>query len=202
MARAAARKKVTDGALLEEEADIGSLVENPRNPKAHPDDQIIRLMASLRANGQYKPVLARRENRMLIAGHGIRLAAMRLGWPKLQVAFWDVDQATADRTMLGDNRLGELSKSDDDRVAELLREIPEDEWLGVGFSGAEAEKLMADLVGGELKVDEIETGIVHDTFWINVRGPLPSQAVVLQRMKTLLDEYRDVTIEIGLTEQP
>jgi hypothetical protein len=202
MAKAATKEKPESGDLIEEETDIETLVENPRNPQQHPEEQILRLMQSLRLNGQYKPTLARRANRMLIAGHGIRQAAQRLGWTKLKVAFWDVDQVTADRTMLGDNRLGELSKPNQDRVAELLREIPEDDWLSVGFSEDEAEKLLTDLRGGELQVYEMEAGIVHDTFWINVRGPLPKQAEVLQHMKSLLDQYRDVTIEIGLTEQP
>jgi ParB-like nuclease domain len=208
MAKAAVRKKAgadettETGDIVEETVGIGTLVENPRNPNQHPEDQLVRLVASLRLNGQYKPVLARRANRMLIAGHGIRQAAMRLGWTELRVAFWDVDQSTADRTMLGDNRLGELSRPNKDRIAELLRDIPEDDWLSAGFSDAEAEKFMDDLSDGELVVREIEAGIVHDTFWIAVRGPLPKQAEVLQQMKTLLDEYRDVSIEIGLTEQP
>lgn len=202
MAKAAAKDKPENGDLTEDIFDIDALVENPRNPNTHPEEQIIRLMASLRVNGLYKPVLARRANRMLIAGHGIRQAAMRLGWTTLRVVFWDVDQVTADRTMLGDNRLGELSRPNQDRVAELLREIPEDDWLSVGFSDDEAAKLMSDLRDGEIQVYEVDAGIVHDTFWINVRGPLPKQADVLQHMKTLLDQYRDVTIEIGLTEQP
>src|ERR1700733_13290277 len=119
--------------LSEEVVDITSLLDNPRNPRQHPEEQIIRLMASLKARGQYKPLLARRDNRMLIAGHGIRKAIARLGWTQAKVVFWDVDQATADRAMLGDNRLGEGSTSDDDRVAELLREIPDEEWLSVGL---------------------------------------------------------------------
>jgi hypothetical protein len=202
MAKAAAKAKPENGELTEDIFDIEALVENPRNPNQHPEEQIVRLMASLRVNGLYKPVLARRANRMLIAGHGIRQAAMRLGWTTIRVAFWDVDQVTADRTMLGDNRLGELSRPNQDRVAELLREIPEDDWLSVGFSDDEAAKLMSDLRDGEIQVYEVDAGIVHDTFWINVRGPLPKQADVLQHMKTLLGQYRDVTIEIGLTEQP
>ena len=201
MAKAATKAKET-GDLTEETFDIDALVENPRNPNQHPEEQLLRLMASLRTNGQYKPVIARRSNRMLIAGHGIRQAAMRLGWTEIRVAFWDVDQVTADRTMLGDNRLGELSKPNQERVAELLREIPEDDWLSVGFSDVEAEKLMSDLREGEIELYEVDAGIVHDTFWINVRGPLAKQAEVLQHMKTLLDQYRDVTIMIGLTEQP
>lgn len=191
------RKETASASLIEEQAEIDSLLENPRNPNEHPDDQIRRLMASLAARGQYRPLLARAQNRMLIAGHGVRLAAKRLGWVTINVALWDVDQETADRVMLGDNRLAQLSVADEDRVSELLREIPEADWLSVGFSTDEAGKLLDGLREGEIKVHEIDTTLVNDTFWINVRGPLPKQAAVLQRLKAVMAEFREVSVELG-----
>jgi len=191
------KAKAASGELTEEDAPIDSLLDNPRNPNEHPDEQIERLMASLRSRGQYRAILARRENRMLIAGHGLRRAAARLGWTHIKVALWDVDQATADRAMLADNRLADLSTPNSDRVSELPREIPEADWLGVGFSADEAEKMLADLSGSELKVHEIEVSDVNDTFWISVRGPLPRQADVLKELKDLLGRYLDVTVEMG-----
>lgn len=201
MARAG-RSTTTRATLIEEDAPIESLIDNPRNPNIHPDDQIERLMASLRARGQNRAILARRENRMLIAGHGVRIAARRLGWTDIRVAFWDVDQATADRAMLADNRLAELSVPDTDRVSELLREIPEMDWLSVGFNGNEAEKILEDLKDHEVRVFEIDTSQVFDTFWMTVKGPLERQALVFQRMRTLLAEYPDVSITDGITTEP
>lgn len=189
--------KKHDDVLSEDDVDPGSLLDNPRNPKQHPEDQIQRLMASLTALTQYRPVLARKANRMLIAGHGVRMAVQRLGWPSIRVAFWDVDQGTADRAMLGDNRLAELGRVDDDRIAELLRDIPETDWLGVGFAPDEARGLLDGLTRDELEVREIETGPVDDTFWINISGPLKQQADVLQRTKQLMSEYPAITIELG-----
>jgi hypothetical protein len=83
-----------------------------------------------------------------------------------------------------------------------LRDIPEDEWFSVGFSQKDADKLLKTLNGKPLEVHELEVGTIHDTFWINVRGPLQDQAVVLTKMKSLLAEYPAVEIDIGLTEQP
>lgn len=185
------------GALTEEDAPIDSLVENPRNPNIHPEDQLDRLMASLRTRGQNRPVLARKANRMLIGGHGVRMAAKRLGWTHIRVALWDVDQATADQAMLADNRLAQLSSPNHDRVAELLREMPATDWLGVGFSVDEATKLMDSLTEGELEVREIDTHTVNDQFWITVRGPLVEQAHVLQHLKDVLQQYGGVSVELG-----
>jgi hypothetical protein len=195
------KKAVTpsESNLLEETVAINSLVENPRNPQQHPEDQIVRLAASLTARGQYKPLLARRVNRMLIAGHGVRLAMLKLGWTTARVVFWDIDQGTADRVMLGDNRLGEGSTPDEDRVAELLREIPNTDWLSVGFNEDEAAKLLRSFGDTELLVREIPTSTILDTFWISVRGPLAQQADVLACMKQLMADRPQVTIELGLT---
>ena len=175
---------------------IGDLVSNPRNPRKHPEEQLARLMASLRRDGQTKPVLARAANRMLIAGHGVTEAARRLGLPELVVMLWDVDQATADRVMLADNRLAELSAADHERVAELLGEIEAADHFAAGFSPDEVAKLMASF-DEQISVAEISTSEVRDDFWINLRGPLPRQADVLARVKLLLGEYPDVQIDLG-----
>lgn len=64
---------------------IGELRPNPRNPRKHPESQIERLMAALRRDGQTRPLLARKANKMLIAGHGVHTAARRLGWQEIRV---------------------------------------------------------------------------------------------------------------------
>jgi ParB-like chromosome segregation protein Spo0J len=178
--------------------DISDLVPNPRNPRVHPVSQIDRLKASLQRDGQTKPVLVRQANQMLIAGHGITLAAQSLGWTALDVLRWNVDQETADRVMLADNRLGELSTSDRDRMAALLGEIAVEDYMATGFSEEEAAKLMG--VGEDdagLEVFEVETSALKDDFWVTVRGPLVDQAEVLARIKVLLKEYPQVDVELG-----
>jgi len=184
----------TDRKLL-----ITRLSANPRNPNRHPDAQIERLMAALEHDGQTRPVLARKANLMLIAGHGVYMAAQRLGWLELQVRVLDVDQPTADRIMLADNRFGELSSRDPDRVAELLREIDSDIWLTAGYTDEEAERLLKTSV--DIPVREIPTSAVEDTFWISVRGPLKQQAVVLSKLKAMLTEYPTVDVELGTIQQ-
>lgn len=177
-------------------ADISSLVPNPRNPRRHSDDQLERLGAALKRDGQTKPLLARKANRMLIGGHGVMEAAKRIGWTQIKVLLWDVDQGTADRVMLADNRLSDLSDTDSDRVAELLREIDTVDWFGTGFSAEEAEKLFGG-GGSDLELVELDTTKLDDEFWINVRGPLAEQAQVLQRIKQLLAEYPTVNVKLG-----
>lgn len=180
--------------------DTEALRPNPRNPRQHPEDQITRLMASLRTDGQTKPIVARKENLMLIAGHGVHQAATRLGLPRLNVVLMDVDQKTADRIMLGDNRHSDLSTSDQERVAELLREIDEQDWLATGYAPEEASKLFDTISSDDLVVQEIDSDDRNDTFWISVRGPMADQAHALQRLKALMNDIPRVEVTLGTTD--
>jgi ParB-like chromosome segregation protein Spo0J len=176
---------------------VRSLVPNPRNPNIHSEQQILALAAALLLDGQTRPLLARKANKMLIAGHGVHQAALRADMTELQVILLDVDQATADRLMLGDNRLASMSSPNDARMAELLGEINAADWLATGFTKDEGDRLLVELSDADLEVREIATTEVHDLFWIAVRGPLVKQAAVLQRIKVLLAEHADVDIELG-----
>jgi len=173
---------------------------NPRNPNKHSEDQVGRLMASLRRDGQTRPLLARRENSMLIAGHGVHTAARRLGWEQIAVIYLDVAQADADRIMLSDDRLAALSELDHRRVADLLNDIEAGDWLSTGYSVEEANKVLESSEIKDLEVYEIETSTVTDDFWIGVRGPMHLQADALQKIKLLLGEFPAVTIELGTVE--
>lgn len=181
-------------------APLDSMVPNPRNPRVHPEDQLERLTASIRRFGQTRPILARRENRMIIAGHGVAEACRRAGLLEARVALWDVDQATADAFMLGDNRLGELGRDDPARIRELLREIGLADFESVGFSSAEVDELLAD-AADDIDVVEIPVGEVEDRFWISIRGPLKDQASALHRLQQVMTDLGDVEVELGTVAQ-
>ena len=157
-------------------------------------------MASLRDRGQLMPVLARTANTMLVVGHGVCQAARRLGWTDIRALLWNVDQRRADAYMLADNRLSDLSSHDDARVAELLREISDDDLLGAGFNEAEVAKLFGSF-DDVLEIKEIQTDAVRDDFWISVSGPLRLQAVALDRIRQLMAEFPEVNVDLGTIQR-
>lgn len=195
----AERKPLKHDRLTRVEMSPSSLVANPRNPRIHPQEQLERLAASLRQFGKPKPVLARKANKMLIAGHGVTEAAKLALLDKIDVVLWDIDQATADAFMLADNRQGELSYNDDQRVAELLGELGEIDKMAVGFSEEEAAQIMEGLESDieELSIDELDTSRVDDRFWITIRGPLTVQDKVLKKMKAELKDLDGVEVDLG-----
>lgn len=153
-------------AKRETKAPIDSLIPNPKNDKVHPPAQIERIRASYRAFGQTRPILARKENRMLIAGHGVHAALKEEGATTIDVIMWDVDQHTADGMLEADNRTAELALVDPRRRRELVLQFAEEEWDSIGFDATEVDQLLEETAVAPLAVREIETGDVEDTFWI------------------------------------
>jgi len=188
--------KRNDGRLEPARVALATLVPNPRNPRQHPEEQLDRLAASVKRFGQTRPVLVRRANGMIIAGHGVTEACRRAGLTEIDVLRWDVDQETADAFMLGDNRLGQLGRDDAARVRDLLRQHGFIDPEAIGFSAVEVTDLLADAVD-DLELVEVATSTVADRFWISVRGPLKQQAHALDALKGAMRDLAGVEVELG-----
>jgi hypothetical protein len=155
------------------------------------------LAASLRKYGQPKPILVRKANRMIAAGHGLVAAAKLAGLTEITCALWDVDQATADAYMVADNRLGDLSEHDPDLLGVLLGEVGDSDLFAMGFTEDDIDGLFG--ASDPIKVQEIDSSSVEDRFWISVKGPLAAQAEALERLKKVMAELRDIEVELGTT---
>lgn len=175
---------------------VTDLVANPRNARMHPPEQTERLAASLRQFGQHKPIVARRENLMVIAGHGLLQAAQLAGLSTVRVLLWDVDQRTADAAMVADNRLGDLSIDDPARLEALLDDLLDFDPAVLGYDAAELDRLVSEAVDA-IQVHEVAARPVGDRFWISVKGPLHRQAAALDRMKRVMRDLPEVEVELG-----
>lgn len=174
---------------------IDQVIPNPRNDNIHPQSQIDLMVESIRAFGQPRPVLVRADNSMLIAGHGVHQAMRQAGEREIVAMIWDVDQRTADKFLVADNRFSELSRRDQDKRRDLLNEFDQEEFASLGFLVGEVEKMID---GPEaIRVIEIETGPINDTFWIAIRGPVEQQAFALKRIGELMSDLPGVEVELG-----
>lgn len=138
---------------------IGDLKSYPKNPRRGDVDAIAR---SLEKNGQYKPIVASRKDKTILAGNHTWRAARSLGWTHIAVSWVDVDDKQAQKIVLADNRTSDMSSYDDNKLAELLTSLPDLE--GTGFTQVDVDQLMAMLEGdGEFQAPNIErTGKVGD----------------------------------------
>lgn len=100
------------------------------------------LRSSLSAHGQYRPVVANVRDRVVLAGNHTLAAARDLGWTELAVTWVDVDDDTARRIVLVDNRTSDLAGYDNDLLTTLLEDLTSLE--GTGYDDAALEQLLSD----------------------------------------------------------
>ena len=122
--------------------DIDSLVPWGDNPRDN--DQAVDAVAdSIKRFGFGAPIVARKDDLMIIKGHTRRKAAIKLGLSKVPVRLLDIDLVDAQLLALADNRIGEIADWNDDKLSEIIHNLKEEEVdiSGLGFTDEEIERL-------------------------------------------------------------
>lgn len=107
------------------------------------------LVESLRANGQYRPIVVNRYDSQILAGNHTWEAAKQLGWDTIAVTYVDVSEEQARRIVLADNRLSDVAEYNDDSLGQILQSIFEDKgsqgFWGTGYSNDAAQEILHNL---------------------------------------------------------
>ncbi len=139
-----------------EDVLLDQLQPHPRNYQTHPDDEVEHLMESIRSNEIYKNIVLASDGVTILAGHGVVLAAKRLGLARFPAyrSKWDKNDPRAIKLLAGDNAISHLAEVDDRLLTELLRELKESEvgLLGTGYD----DMMLANLVMVTRPAHEIE----------------------------------------------
>ena len=146
-----------DNEAIGEFVDIDSLIPHPDNPRIN-NHAVEEVAGSIKRFGFASPIIARLEDRMIIAGHTRYKAAQSIGLDKVPVRFMDLDPVDAKLLMLADNKIGERASWDYDSLHSILDELKEENLEGLGFDEDELEFIMRDTSGwdDELSDEEIE----------------------------------------------
>ena len=115
---------------------LSSLEAYPTNPRR---GDIEAIAQSLKAHGQYRPIVVQYGSNFILAGNHTYKAAKKLGWKKIKITYVEVDEETARKIVLADNRLTDLATYNEPLLKSLLTALPELE--GTGFTQAEVETL-------------------------------------------------------------
>lgn len=100
---------------------ISDLKPYPGNPR---QGDVGRLMNSLMEHGQFRPIVANRRTRHILAGNHLTQAAARLGWTEIAVSWVDVDAEGERRIVIVDNRASDLSGYNTQALAAALTGVP------------------------------------------------------------------------------
>jgi hypothetical protein len=111
---------------------------------------------SLQTHGQYRPIVVQSSTGLILAGNHTYRAAVLLGWDQIAVTYVDVDDDTATRILLVDNRTNDLATYDESALAALLEELTNTPLglAGSGFDGDDLDRLIADLNEPAISPDE------------------------------------------------
>lgn len=124
---------------------------NPYHKNARRGD-IDAIAESLRTLGQFKPLVVNvgthtgRPNEVLAGNHTAQ-AARKIGLADLSVAWVDVDEQTAAKIVVADNRTSDLSSYDNDALADLLGGLSD--YTGTGFSESDYTRLLPKPAAGD-----------------------------------------------------
>lgn len=125
-------------------ADLKPYGSNPRR------GNVAVIAESLKAHGQYRPIVVRADTNEVLAGNHTLAAAKELGWTDLAVTYVDVDDEQAARIVLVDNRSADLGSYDDQVLLDLLASLDAGGGLGgTGYTGDDLDDLMALLSESE-----------------------------------------------------
>ena len=119
-----------------------ALVPYPNNPRV---GDVGAIAESLEANGQYRPIVVRRETREVLAGNHTLEAAKHLEWATIKVTYVEgLTDEQAARIVLADNRLPDLGRYNIPDLTELLEQVGAN-LVGTGYDDYFLTNLLASL---------------------------------------------------------
>lgn len=113
--------------------------ENPRDNQSAIDE----VVESIREFGFGAPIVARKADKEVLAGHTRLLAAEVLGLELVPVRWLDLEVPKAHLYGLADNKLGEIAKWVEPELASILSKYSLEDAKLAGFDEAELDKLAA-----------------------------------------------------------
>jgi hypothetical protein len=128
-----------------EMAPIGSVTPWAKNPRRISQRAIDKVARSIDEFGWSNPIILRKANRQIVAGHTRYLAAKKLGLTDILVRALELTEKQARKLAIADNRTGEETQWDDDLLAMELRDLKSDgeDMTSLGFDDDEMKDLLA-----------------------------------------------------------
>lgn len=143
--------------------DIQNLVCWNENPRKN-EGAIEKVAASIKRFGFGAPLLVRKKDNVIIAGHTRFEASKLLKLKKVPVRYMDLDPVDSRLLALADNKLGELSEWDNDKLSLVIQDMNNEDLKDIGFS----EDELSSLIGDVLKDEQEPTTEQSDTDYDDV----------------------------------
>jgi hypothetical protein len=128
--------------------DLKELKPWHKNPRIN-TAAVEKVEMSIRRFGFAAPIIARKSDNMIIAGHTRWKALHNIteymtGDKKVPVRFMDVTREEAEKLALADNKLNEVALWDQEKLTDIIKDFNSEELNIVGFTDDEINKLLND----------------------------------------------------------
>ncbi len=159
---------------------VDRLKTHPRNPRR---GDVAAIAKSIAKNGFYGAVVAQTSTGFILAGNHRFEAAKREGITDVPVVWVDVDDKTARRILLADNKTNDLAGYDDEALAALLDAArSDDDLVGTGYTEDDLEKLLGKMGDDIIESADPEVGAIRYQLVVDCEGEA-QQAELLSRLE-------------------
>lgn len=124
-----------------EQVPVGSLKPHPENPRRGNAEAIDE---SITSNGFYGAIVVQRSSGCILVGKHRWERAGALGIETVPVLWADVDDVTARKIVLADNRTSDLAGYDDQKLAEFLASVQSSGLEGSGYDQEEFDQIIEE----------------------------------------------------------
>lgn len=173
--------------------DVKPWENNPRNN----DHAVAHVAKSIERFGWGAPIIARRSDGVIIAGHTRHKAAQHLGMDKVLVRYMDLDPAQSAALALADNKLNELADWNGDQLTEVLQDLADQSFdlSGLGWDESSLDEILNQDSMSFLDEEKYTPKIVPPTY--EPKGDNPPTSSLYDTAKT--DELLN---QISTVEMP
>lgn len=105
---------------------IESIKPWAENPYGHDAAQVTDIVRSMKRFGWTEPIICRKANREIAAGHGRYLAAKRQRMTHVLVRFVELTEQESHAYALADNEIAKGAQRDDEAMMAILRDLNDD----------------------------------------------------------------------------
>ena len=134
---ATAEKVIAEQSVLVPIDEVKPYRKNPRV------GNIEAIAESLRENGQFRPIVVQKSTGEILGGNHTWKAAKSLNWKHISVVYVDVDDTSAARIVLADNRTNDLASYNTEVLTEILAGLPTP--MGTGYDDDSVRALLAGM---------------------------------------------------------
>ena len=184
--------------------DVCELVPWENNPRNN-DQAVDEIANSIKRFGWTNPILARLDDKMVIAGHTRLKAAVALGMNRVPVRFLDVDPVQARLIAIADNKLGERADWNDELLSQVLSDFSDEDLHGLGFDDDELDRLLGedtdtfDVDEDTPEVEDVVHSVLGEVYQLGPHRLMCGDCTDIEQVEILMNGHQ---ADLYLTDPP